>query len=516
MIVIYHHHNSIVSIDSFEKELPPFSKNTVVAMYLMKVAAIYPNIKIVWCHQSLKEMLRIDFILKNKSYNNTLYSYNPSSSIYLTEAIAYVENSPFMNVNKTVKYPTWLMSGQVGYAHASVFLSIAKEHVASDFDYFLNSIAKSYMPLGLFCYSEPQLLKSTAVPLNDDSETASTATLFKFVKQHFKTRWVFLLLLDFWMYEKKLPLLSFLKSFIFSKLQVDDYTQQNFPLLSNPGITIEDTIDVLIPTIGRATYLYEVLMDLKQQTVMPHSVIIIEQNADVEASTDLDYLYNESWPFVIHHQLIHQLGACNARNLALKQLQSKWVFFADDDIRLEADFLEKCLENCKNYGQQAITVSCLQEGEVEQQLIPVQWESFGSGCSFVAKQALTSLQFDMRFEFGFGEDVDFGKKIRDKGTDVVFFPSPHLIHLKAPIGGFRTKFELKWKNESIQPKPSPTVMLYKLLYCTPKELRGYKTVLFFKYYPKQKIKNPFAYASYFKKQWNQSVYWANQLGKFDS
>ncbi len=511
MIVIYHQQNTIVSIDSFEKELPSFSKDTALATYIMTVAQIFPEIKIAWCHQSLKEVLRIDFILKNKSYNNTLYSYNPSLESYLTEAIAYVENSPFMNVNKAVKYPTWLMSGQVGYAHASVFLNISKEHSTSNFDYFLNSIAKSYMPLGLFCYSEPKLLSSTPAPIEESLTMASRATLFKFVKQHFKARWVFLLLFDFWIYEKKLPLLSFLKSFLYSKIKVDYYTQQNFPLLSNLGITIEDTIDVLIPTIGRATYLYDVLTDLKQQTVIPHSVIIIEQNADVKSTTDLDYLYNETWPFVIHHQLIHQLGACNARNLALKQLQSKWVFFADDDVRLGSDFLEKCLENCKNYGQRAITVSCLQEGEVEQQMIPVQWESFGSGCSFVAREALISLQFDMRFEFGFGEDVDFGKKIRDKGTDVVFFPIPNLIHLKAPIGGFRTKFELKWKNESIQPKPSPTVMLYKLLYCTPKELRGYKTVLFFKYYPNQKIKNPFAYASYFKKQWGQSVKWAKRL-----
>ena len=510
MIVVYHHNNVIVSVDSFGREVPSFSDKTAIAVYLQDVATQYPEIKIVWCHQSLKEVLCLDFIANNITYQNTLFSYNPSAQNYLTDAIAYVENSPFMNVNGSVKYPTWLMSSFVGYAHASVFLALDKQYSSTNFNYYLNSIAKAHMPLGLFCYSEPKLIKeipSAAL----DIELASTAMLFKFVKQHFKTRWVFLLLFDFFIYDKKIPLLSFIQSFLFTQLKLKSYSIKDVPNVKHSGITDDDSIDVIIPTIGREKYLFDVLTDLENQTIKPKSVIIIEQNNQQNAVTALEYLYTNTWSFEIQHQLISQLGACNARNIALEKLKSKWVFFADDDVRLDSNFLEDCLLNCKNYGQNAITVSCLQPAEVELQKVPVQWESFGSGCSLVAKEALFSLQYDLRFEFGFGEDADFGKKIRDKGTDVVFFPTPNLIHLKAPIGGFRTKFPLKWQDEKIQPKPSPTVMLYKLLYCTPKELQGYKTVLFFKYYLNQNIKNPFSYIANFRKQWGVSLKWANQL-----
>jgi hypothetical protein len=50
-----------------------------------------------------------------------------------------------------------------------------------------------------------------------------------------------------------------------------------------------------------------------------------------------------------------------------------------------------------------------------------------------------------------------------------------------------------------------------LLNNTKEQLRGYKTVLFFKYYRHQKIKSPFLYLRMYQKQWSQSVFWANEL-----
>jgi len=40
---------------------------------------------------------------------------------------------------------------------------------------------------------------------------------------------------------------------------------------------------------------------------------------------------------------------------------------------------------------------------------------------------------------------------------------------------------------------------------------GYKTILFFKYYKVQRIKDPVSYFINFRKQWDRSVYWANEL-----
>jgi len=102
-------------------------------------------------------------------------------------------------------------------------------------------------------------------------------------------------------------------------------------------------------------------------------------------------------------------------------------------------------------------------------------------------------------------------QLRNSGQDVLFFPNPEITHLSAPMGGFRTKPVLAWQNEIVQPKPSPTIMLFNQLHLTTKQINGYKTILFFKFYRVQKIKNPIRYWSNFKKQWSQSLFWANQL-----
>jgi hypothetical protein len=79
------------------------------------------------------------------------------------------------------------------------------------------------------------------------------------------------------------------------------------------------------------------------------------------------------------------------------------------------------------------------------------------------------------------------------------------------MGGFRTKLILAWENDEIQPKPSPTVMLFQLNHKTTQQNLGYKTILFFKYYNHQSIKNPLSYYKNFSKQWNKSVFWAERL-----
>ena len=156
-------------------------------------------------------------------------------------------------------------------------------------------------------------------------------------------------------------------------------------------------------------------------------------------------------------------------------------------------------------------MASLKQGEQIPNINPSQWESFGTCSSFVLSSVVKKIRFDLGFEFGYSEDIDFGKKIRNQGADISFLPFPRILHLKAPIGGFRTKFVFDWEKDEIQPKPSPTVMLYKILHCTDEEINGFKTVLFFKFYKKQNIKNPIKYFNYFNKQWNQSIKWAKEL-----
>lgn len=507
MILIYHKDNKVVDIsNSYSLDT---ADPTSIAGFLVLLAKEFPDEILVWCHVNWKAQLDLTETEQLFHHKKILVSYNPSNTPYLDKSIGYVEESPFIKINKAVAYPTWQMSSWVGGMHSEVLLAFKNDiPLVQDFDYFLCSLAKLGMQKGLFCYSEPKLLKQK---LDSTPIQSSRYALFRFVKQHYRTRWVFLLLFNLVVYERKFPILPFFFSLFYKNRNKSNPGLDNIKVKSSRKVVDSATVDVIIPTIGRKEFLYEILKDLQAQTHLPTNVIVVEQNPDEDSLSELDYLTAEAWPFAIKHTFTHQVGACNARNIALEQISSEWVFFADDDIRIETDFIQKTLDEIKKYGVKAVSVKCFQKGNHKKESLVFQWTTFGAGCSLVFADGLKECKFKMGYEFGFGEDGDFGMQIRNQGHDILYLPEPSILHLKAPIGGFRTKSVLQWQNESIQPKPSPTIMLYQILQNTEAQTLGYKTILFFKYYKLQKIKNPIRYYIHFQKKWNKSIFWANQL-----
>ncbi|MBP2283027.1 GT2 family glycosyltransferase [Flavobacterium sp. CG_23.5] len=509
MIVVYHLNSKITEVATSDNQTIEFDFKGTIADGLHILAQQFPSEIIIWCNATAKEQLNLEVIPALLHHNKMMLSYSADSFNFLDRRIGYVEESLFININKKVCYPTWQMSSFVGVVHASVVNAIRnKVERDADFDYYLNSIAKVAMPLGLLCYSEPQLLKQQQ---RITSHQASSYTLFRYIKQHYKTRWIFLLLINLMVHERKFPLIPMIFSFFYKNRKNVKINLEGIVVESSRRLIDIATIDVIIPTIGRANYLYDVLIDFSKQTLLPHKIIIIEQNPEPLSKSELDYIYEEKWPFKIQHFFIHQSGACNARNLALDQTESEWVFLADDDNRFEPNLLKDIFDNIKKYGSPVVTTSYPQKNESKIFLNIIQWPTFGAGNSVVKRNLLNKVRFNMGLEFGYGEDSDFGMQLRNQGYDVLYLPNPEILHLKAPIGGFRTKPVLEWHQDIIQPKPSPTVMLYILRNNTTEQFLGYKTTLFFKYYRHQKIKNPYRYFIHFKKQWNQSVFWANHL-----
>ncbi|HLF51240.1 glycosyltransferase family A protein [Flavobacterium sp.] len=511
MIVVYHSDNKITEVVSVNHQKIKFDAGDAIALGLQKLAIQFPDQKLVWCHDAYKESLNLTGIDTVFYHPKMMLSYSPRDIIYFDTTIGYVEDSLFLKVKKEVRYPTWQMSSIAGVVHATLVLETKDKLKPDDnFDYYLNAVAKRCMPLGLLCYSEPALLKPTE---NCYSPKASTYKLFRFVKQHYKTKWVFLLFLNVMLYERKYPIFPMMYSLFFKKQDDRNLNLDRIKNESAISLVAKATVDVIIPTIGREKYLYDFLLDLKSQTHLPANIIIIEQNPLQESKSTLDYLTSESWPFKINHIFTHQSGVCNARNMALAHVTEEWIFFADDDIRIDADFIQRAIENIRKVGAKAVSVNCFQKGEQQKYNTIFQWVGFGSGCSFVFSESLKNCKFGLGYEFGFGEDGDFGMQLRNQGCDVLYLPDPKILHLKAPIGGFRTKPVLQWQMDLIQPKPSPTVMLFLISHRTKEQILGYKTTLFFKYYRLQKIKNPIRYLLNFNKQWQQSMFWANELKK---
>ncbi|MFB9108023.1 glycosyltransferase family 2 protein [Flavobacterium gyeonganense] len=512
MIIIYHHNNKLISVTKDGIEIPFESPNISKTLFIL--AEKFSSEWLIWCHIELKEYLNTTSFEKIFHHNKIMASFTVNKlKDYLPESIGYIEESVFLKVNRKVSYPTWLMSSDAGGIHASVLLKfINKIKVNQNFNYFLNSVAKNGYLKGLLCYSEPKLILDNEITIS--VQQASIFDLFKFVKQHYRTRWTFILFLNFLFFEKRLTIIPLFLSVRFKNLKKIGIDLSEILVQSKLKVIDKKTIDVIIPTIGRKKYLYDVLKDLAKQTHLPKNVIIVEQNPIEESVSELDYVSKEEWPFLIKHIFTHQAGACNARNLALSQVTSEWVFLNDDDNRFDSNLLNDIFCKIEQYGVFAATTSYIQKNEKLVFKTIHQSGIFGSGNSFVKSSCLKNVSFSMALEFGYGEDSDFGLQLRHEGFDIIYFPEPAIIHLKAPFGGFRIKPKFEWDNEIYQPKPSPTIMYVKQKYMTQKQIKGYKFILFFKIMKKQSFFKWNSIYKFLNEKWNVSLKWSEKLENF--
>ena len=158
-------------------------------------------------------------------------------------------------------------------------------------------------------------------------------------------------------------------------------------------------------------------------------------------------------------------------------MESSWVFLCDDDIRFNEGILERGLNEIKRLGVEVLNFNCKEINQKTIYTITKQWGSFGSGTSFASSKSIKNIRFDTAFEYGYAEDMDFGMQLRNMGVDILYHPKLQITHLKAPMGGFRTTIEKPWDKAAIEPKPSPTVMLYAHKHYTRPQLLGYKNTV---------------------------------------
>lgn len=508
MILLIHQKKStITQVLKDYGEIKILSEKLVDAFW--ELSEKFPDELIAWCD----EKYRTDLNLDKWSYvfhQDLIMASYAVENVFLPESIGYIDQLPFVNVNREVLYPTWQMSSDVGGIKGETLLKFKSlcEGIIN-FDYLLNSIAKIGQQNGLFCYSAPGLVSK--ISNKNLKTTATTRQLFSFVYKYYNTIWLTVLFWCFWRYEKRFPLKAYFLAFFEKKRFRQKIDLSGIKIQSTRIPKTSNSIDVIIPTLGRPKYLMQVMEDLSLQNLLPKKVIVVEQNSDTDSISELPELHSKIWPFEIAHHFIHQTGACNARNIALKEVDSDWIFFGDDDIRFEPDLLGKVLMEMNRLGVSSINMNCKQEGELTIFKKIKQWGSFGSGTSMVNSIFAKQCKFSLIYENGYGEDVDFGMQLRQVGCDIIYHPEIEILHLKAPIGGFRDKLKLTGEQYASIPKPSPTIMAFALKYYSPQEIKGFKTSLFLKYYNKQRIKNPVAYIRDMRKRWEKSEHWANKL-----
>ncbi|TDN89164.1 hypothetical protein DET49_10780 [Salegentibacter sp. 24] len=513
MILILHQHAKILVRVSYNREELKFEETDLCRVF-WKLAEDYPKEIIAWCAEEFENDLNQDNWSEVFHHDLIMASYGIKSD-YLSEKIGYIDQLPFVNINREVQYPTWRMSSDVGGIVGNVLLPF-KEMFGQirDFGFLLNSIAKLGQQNGLFCYSSPKLIKQELEKRVIETKVKAKAgnrKLFFFVKAHYKSVRLWLLFWCFIKYEKSFPIEVLIMSFFQEKYFKKKINLSQIELQSKIAGNPVNSIDVIIPTLGRREYLLQMLEDLKVQILFPKKVIVVEQNPDPVTQSELPELREQNWPFEIVHHFTHKTGACHARNLALKEVNANWVFFADDDIRFEAGLLQKSLDELERLGADCLNINCKQESEKTVFHKIKQWGSFGSGTSIVNARYCKKISFNEIFEYGFGEDQDYGMQLRNAGCDVIYHPDIEILHLKAPRGGFRELSVPPWEDDKA--KPSPTLMIYAKKYYTEEQQKGYKNELLLRFYSQQEIKNPFNYLKRMKKGWRASEAWAEKLQK---
>lgn len=505
MLVVYHNSQQVLRVLHENKFIEFDDSQASICGVVTNLALQYPDELLVWCHENVAQAIQLEAIPNLVSLPHEIISFQPGYGGYFGSAIEWVEESLFVAVPKHIRYATWMISAQAGAMQACLWTQIAPANTSS-FDYTLHSIGKRVQSSGVFCYSEPALLGEKSIP---KFAASSSGELYRFVKQHYKGVWVWILFWQQLRCQRQLPLSALISSwFVQRKKPVT--LQVELPM---PAVLSFPTISVLIPTLNRPQYLADFLYDLAKQTHLPTEVIIVEQNPDTSSSSQLTELLAQEWKFQLKHLFVHELGVCNARNRGLEQVSGDWVFFADDDIRIAPTFLEDSWRKIQQYQAEAVSFACISPNQNSIKLPVIQWNAFGGGSSIVAVAAIQNCRFSAVFESGFGEDLDFGMQLRHSGTDILFFSTPAITHLKAPSGGFRVKKTTAWQNEAVSPKPAPSVMAYLQKYYSTNQLISYKLLLWLKYYPNQPIKNPILYYRRFQQQWKQSVYWASKLAE---
>ena len=513
LIIVHENAKNVQEIFLNDRAIPKVFSSLTAEFW--RLAKEYPHEILIWIDNRFTHILNKKE-LKNIFHHELIMASYPVKEQFFPPTIGYIDQLPFVKPDYNVKYPTWRMSTNVGGLKGGTaleFQQLVGKNVS--FGYLINVIAKTGQQNSLFCYSEPALILDKAHS-NFPESIAKKKELFQFVYQFYKTEWLLILLFCYMRYENKFPLLSFLAAFLKKKrfkAEVDlSKIEVNSSVLS---VSKDETIDVIIPTLKRPEFVKLVLEDIKKQSKLPQKVIIIEQDPDKGATSQLKDLLQETWPFEVVHKFITTPGACKARNLAMEYSTSKWIFFADDDIRIPEATFENAISEIKRLGIKALNLNCVQLGADTVFHKTKQWGAFGSGTSIVASEHALKCRFNDAYEYGFGEDTDFGLQLRAKGADIIYHPKVQITHLKAERGGFRQEFLVPWEKEKTVPKPSPTMMLLVQNYHDKYMLRGYKISLFLKYYTNQPVRNPFKYLKVMEQKWNSSKEWAIKLSPVD-
>lgn len=441
----------------------------------------------------------------------------------MAESLGFIDfSAPFLIPGPIDRrYVTWLISPMAGIALAKTFHAFGFGASLKNFNTALFDLGRRGSRAGLCPYSEPELLAKEIPPevLMPLKKSLPKEELAILVTRIYGKKWLLFWAMCWVVFRYYLPLKALLKALVAKKPADIDSKRAKLLHPSLADVSLGEVfLEVIIPTLDRSQQVMDVLGDLSLQTLLPKRVIIIEQSPTEKRSGLENGLRSIKWPFDISYHCLENVGVCRARNFALKQLRGDWALMLDDDVRLRQDLIKYLLQVGKAYYVDAVNARVLLEHqqsshETKSQL-PCIWQTFGSGAALLSRKAVeTTGNFDQSLEGGFGEDYEFGVRMRMAGNNIFYAPAEPVLHLKSTRGGFRSKIPHPWDNEKTLPRPSPILLWSMNKHNSQYMQDGYK--LF--YWLKRLVSVPFynwpREIALISKQWHSAMKWSESLSE---
>lgn len=213
------------------------------------------------------------------------------------------------------------------------------------------------------------------------------------------------------------------------------------PVVSNPIVRslLNPLVTVLIPTLDRYSYLQTLLEQLRQQTVPPLEIVIVDQTSPVRRQPGLYEAFRDL-PFKVIYQT--EPGQCTSRNAGLQASRGDFILFLDDDDEIPADLIANHLLTLAAFGAE---ISCGVANEVGAGRLPPDFrflrtsDVFPTNNTLLRRTALfRSGLFDLAYDRRPRADGDLGLRLYLAGATLVLNPAISVLHHHAPAGGLRT------------------------------------------------------------------------------
>lgn len=211
------------------------------------------------------------------------------------------------------------------------------------------------------------------------------------------------------------------------------------PLASSwPDAGKTPAVSVLIPTLDRYPHLFNLLAQLREQSVRPLEIVVVDQTTLERRDTRWPERFADLPLRVLWRDVA---GQCSSRNAGLAEARGDAVLFLDDDDEIEPDLIARHLGFLERFSADA---SCGVAHEAGAGSLPAEFRLIRDSDVFPTNNSLLRLNalrgsglFDLAYEKGERADHDLGMRLYLSGAKLLLNPAAAVVHLHAPRGGLR-------------------------------------------------------------------------------